>query len=248
MERSSDHPMMSMSDGFIQFLEYVVHLKTVRMDFPNFWKQYTAIENVYRKELLGVYVPYDPNSNLLSDATQEFYDVFSRAALLTKDLIHRNMYCDNLNIMTLLRKLFDFKFLMGEVYGLRFKFDQNTIFPTSNDDELDRFPSMRYNRLFNENELWEKRLYKQLKNSMASELLLKSYIDQGNKLPGSRFPRNSMFREFNISISPSNSTGLNPSRHIAFHIPVKPRHGWEVTMRESRLFEKCNGVIILSCN
>ena len=95
-----------MLDGLKTFLIYVINLETVRIDFPECWRQYTAAETIPEREKFGVFAPYDPNVNLMADYTDKFFSIMLAAAVETKFMLMR-YESTNISIDTLLEKIFE---------------------------------------------------------------------------------------------------------------------------------------------
>ena len=152
-----------------------MRLKVIRIDCPEFCTHYWAQKKFFRTDKLGVFVPYDPNNNLLLDAPENFYTLFSFAAKLTRMSIHRSMFSMNFNPRSLLRNIFDpanikdMMNMMGyEIVFHGYDFHRMVIQELDN-DPLDRFPSLKYSKQFETDDLDEKSMCKQLKNSLACE-------------------------------------------------------------------------------
>ena len=75
--------------GFKRFLNYVKGLKKIKIDFKETWSKYRNKRDVCNISKVGLFVPYDPNNNLLEGADPNFFKVFKDAAYRTMDRIYK---------------------------------------------------------------------------------------------------------------------------------------------------------------
>ena len=217
-----------MLEGFKKFLEYVRDLKNITMDYEECWSQYTAPDFLYRKDEHGVFIPYDPNSNLLKGSTKMFYDTFSTSAKRCIESIDNNISKDTLT-MSGIKILFLPCPRMKDVPGIT-QTCSNFLLGELYHQPSNKYPRLVYNRTGETIELVKKAIYKQLLKIIASYLAISSFT-KDNATGKHSVQELINWSYYGSSREWISSRELHSSRRFTFLIPIKPPpsyHHWRI--------------------
>ena len=170
-----NHQTASLLDGLKKFLNYVKRLKKVRIDFEETWKKFRNKEDVINISKFGLFVPYDPNTNLLEDADNSFFKVFKDAAYRTTDRLHKFMYRHNTKFI--IQKVFTPSRKFHNLYNLN---QMEFSFWSADLCHKSKYPTIKFESTFDEVGSITRPFVKQLHKMLASQATLNSYCWPNN--------------------------------------------------------------------
>ena len=165
-----NHQPASLLDGLKTFLNYVKRLKKIRIDFEETWSKFRSKDDVINVSKFGLFVPYDPNINLLEDADNSFFKVFKDAAYRTTYRLYKLMYRRNTKFI--MQKVFTPSRKFHNVHNLN---QMEFSFSVSDLHFKSKYPTITFESTFDEVGSITRPFVKQLHKMLASQAAINSY-------------------------------------------------------------------------